>query len=304
MKGAQRRALAQTVSVTDEGLASRDSLRSVGLTYIDVRTEVAAGRWCCHGKQTVALHCGPISVDATRWRALWETGVDVTALDGVTALQAAGLRGFDDDRIHVSVAHTARVKRMPGVVLHKVIRRLPTELAGAGIPRTTPAVAAVRAAGWSVSDRQAALVLLMTTQQRLATPGQMLEVTAMMPGRSRRGFIKTILLDAADGVQSLGELDFARLCRRRGLPEPSRQAVRRGPRGRIYLDVRWDNGLVVEIDGAQHREGLNVTADNLSRNAVTLANDRVLRIDLVGLRLYENEFLQQVALGLGAEHWR
>lgn len=143
-------------------------------------------------------------------------------------------------------------------------------------------------------------MLLMTVQQRLALPERMLQLTAQMPGRARRGFIKRVLLDAADGVQSLGELDFARMCRARGLPAPSRQVLRHGPRGRIYLDVRWDcSSLVVEIDGAQHREGLNVTTDNLSRNAVTLQNDRVLRIDLIGLRLHEDEFLQQVALGLG-----
>ncbi len=120
-----------------------------------------------------------------------------------------------------------------------------------------------------------------------------------MPGRRRRGFVRRVLLDAADGVQSLGELDFARMCRARGLPgaRPDRWCAE-GPRGRIYLDVRWEAlDLVVEIDGAQHREGLNVTADNLSRNAVTLQNDRVLRIDLIGLRLYEDEYLRQVALG-------
>jgi very-short-patch-repair endonuclease len=102
-----------------------------------------------------------------------------------------------------------------------------------------------------------------------------------------------------DGVQSLGELDFARLCRSRGLPEPARQVVRQGPRGRIYLDVRWErHRLVVEIDGAQHREGLAVTADNLRRNALTLQHDTVLRIDLIGLRLFEDEFMAQVAYAL------
>ena len=128
----------------------------------------------------------------------------------------------------------------------------------------------------------------------------MLELSTRMPGRRRWGFRATRRCTMRlMGVQSLGELDFARMCRARGLPEPSRQVVRRGPRGRIYLDVRWeDSRLVVEIDGAQHREGLNMTADNLSRNAVTLQHDRVLRIDLVGLRLYEDEYLRQVALGL------
>jgi very-short-patch-repair endonuclease len=299
MRGPERRELARTAAFTTDGVTSRDALLALGLTHVDVRTEVAAGRWRCHGLQTVALHCGPIGVDARRWQAIWETGAGVAALDGVTALQVAGLRNYVDEEVHVSVIHTASVKHLPGVRLHKVIRRLPDELSSSGPPRTRPAVAALRAASWAVSDRQAALILLMTVQQRLATPRQMLELSARMPGRRRRGFVRRILFDAADGVQSLGELDFARMCRSRGLPEPSRQVVRRGPRGRIYLDVRWeDSRLVVEIDGAQHREGLNVTADNLSRNAVTLQHDRVLRIDLVGLRLYEDEYLRQVALGL------
>jgi very-short-patch-repair endonuclease len=281
------------------GVASRDALQAVGLSYVDIRTEIRAGRWKRHGLQTVATHTGPLDPVARRWRAIWETGTRVAALDGVTALQVAGLKNFADEQVHVSVLHTASVKRLADVRLHKVIRRLPDELAVSEVPRTRPEVAALRAASWAMSDRQAALVLLMTVQQRLATPQRMLEVASRMPGRQRRGFVKRVLLDAAVGVQSLGELDFARMCRVRGLPEPSRQVVRRGPRGRIYLDVRWEaSRLVVEIDGAQHREGLNATADNLSRNAVTLDNDRVLRIDLVGLRLYEDEYLQQVRLGL------
>jgi very-short-patch-repair endonuclease len=105
--------------------------------------------------------------------------------------------------------------------------------------------------------------------------------------------------DIADGAHSLGELDFAEMCRRRGLPAPSRQVIRHGPKGSVYLDVRWDDvGLVVEIDGSQHRQGLNVSDDNLRQNAITLQGDLVLRIDLVGLRLYQDEFLDQVEEGL------
>ncbi len=71
--------------------------------------------------------------------------------------------------------------------------------------------------------------------------------------------------------------------------------VRRGPRGRIYLDVQWsDIGLVVEIDGLQHRMGLAVTDDNLRQNEVTLGADRVLRVDLVGLRLLPAAFMAQI----------
>jgi very-short-patch-repair endonuclease len=60
--------------------------------------------------------------------------------------------------------------------------------------------------------------------------------------------------------------------------------------------VRWGCcNLVVEIDGAQHREGLNVMLDNLRQNALVLAGDRVLRINVIGLRLEAATFLDQVA---------
>jgi hypothetical protein len=297
VNGQRRRELAASVAL--DGVASRDALQARGLTYVDVRTEVRAGRWRTHGTQTVAVHNGPLGLDAQRWRAIWETGEKVAALDGVSALQVAGLRNYEEEAVHLSVVHTAAVKKLAGVRLHKVIRRIPEELVGTGIPRTRPAVAALRAAYWAVTDRQAALLLLMSVQQRLTSPAQLIEVSGQLRGRRRRGFIQAVLGDIAGGVQSLGELDFARMCRVRGLPEPSRQVLRQGPRGRIYLDVRWKRSrLVVEIDGAQHREGLNVSTDNLSRNAVTLQDDRVLRMDLIGLRLFEDEFMRQVARGL------
>jgi hypothetical protein len=231
---------------------------------------------------------------------VWETGDGIAAIDGVTALQIAGLKHYSDEEIHVSVVHRCTVKKVPGAKLHKIIRRLPDELVGVGLPRTKPAVAALRGAYWAVSDRQAALILIMTVQQRLATPAQLKACSERLRGRKRRGFIKDVVCYIHDGVQSLGELDFAKLCRAHGLPEPTRQALVEGERGRMYLDVRWDGySLVVEIDGVQHREGLQVSADNLSRNEVTLREDKVLRIDLIGLRLREDEFMDQVARGLG-----
>ena len=107
-----------------------------------------------------------------------------------------------------------------------------------------------------------------------------------------------VVKDIALGAQSLGELDFARLCRARGLPAPDRQVVRRGPKGRIYLDVRWRCGVVVEIDGIQHTWGLAPVLDALRQNGVTLSRDTVLRIPNIGLRLHEDAFMDQVAQAL------
>nr|MDQ6897240.1 endonuclease domain-containing protein [Actinomycetota bacterium] len=195
----------------------------------------------------------------------------------------------------LSVLHASRPLPVRGVRIHQVRRWDRRDVVPVGIPRVRPAVAAIRAAHWAVSDRQAALYLCVPVQQRIVSPAALQAAAARIVGRRRRAFVRQVVADLADGAHSLGELDFARLCRDRGLPEPSRQVVRRGPRGTIYLDVRWEHlRLVVEIDGAQHPQGLSVADDNLRANAVALRGDTVLRIDLVGLRIYAAAFMDQV----------
>ncbi|WP_406832527.1 DUF559 domain-containing protein [Pedococcus sp. KACC 23699] len=278
-----------------DGVLSRSELRERGWDRNAVARQVASGRWASHGLQTIALHTAPLGVGALRWRAIWEVGLRVAALDGVTALQAAGLVGFKDERVHVSVVHNAHVRPVAGATLHKVVRRVPEELVASGLPRTVPAIAAVRAAHWAVSDRQAALVLVMPVQQRIITGPQLVAAARTVRGRTRRAFIPTVAEDIADGAQSLGELDFSAMCRVRGLPAPTRQAMRRLGQGRVYLDVVWEEvGLVVEIDGSQHQWGLTATDDQFRQNALVISGDRVLRMTLMGLRLDPERFMGQV----------
>ncbi len=280
------------------GVLSRRQLSLLGVDRRAIARHVQAGRWRTHGSQTVAVHTAGLSVEAQWHRAVWEVGERIAVLDGVSALAAAGLRGLDDTFVHVSVPHTATVDPIDGVVIHKVIRRVSGEQTGWPVARTTPAVAAIRAAHWAVSDRQAALFLVMPVQQRLTTGARLLETAKIVRGRTRRAFIPRVCADIAGGAQALGELDFALLCRQAGLPEPERQVVRAGPEGRIYLDVRWPCGLVVEIDGAGHQFGLAPTDDNLRQNAVTLGGDLVLRFDLLALRVFPDQVVAQVRQGL------
>lgn len=265
-----------------------------------VRREVAAERWAVHGHQTVAMTTAPLCLTARRWLALWETGVKVAALDGVSALQHAGLTGFDDEAVHLSVKHTADVDKLKGVVIHKVIRRVENELIQAGIPRTRPPVAAIRAAHWARSDRQAALLLVMPVQQRLCTGAQLVEAAELIRGRNRRKLVGVLVRDVADGAHSLGELDVVAACRRRGLPPPSRQELRRLPDGTAYLDIAWAEArLVVEVDGAGHIRGLQMVDDELRQNAVQLGDELVLRVSLVGWRLTPDAYLDQIC----AAYW-
>ena len=93
----------------------------------------------------------------------------------------------------------------------------------------------------------------------------------------------------------MGELDFGKLCRERGLPAPARQVVRATAHGRVYLDVAWEDiSLVVEIDGGHHGAALNPIDDALRQNDLVLSGERVLRIPVIGLRVAPDRFMDQV----------
>lgn len=281
---------------------SRTRLRELGITRKQIAAQVAAGRWLRLGTQTIAVRTGELTHAAQCWRAVWEVGQGVALVDGTDALRLAGLKGWKDDAVHVSLLHRHTASRRSGVKVHKVIRRVEGEGAGAGVPRTKPAVAAMRAAHWAVSDRAAATILAMSVQQRLVTGPQLLEAQRTVRGRTRRAFLKRIVADIADGAQSLHELDFAAECRARDLPEPTRQVLRHGPKGRVYLDVYFEEyGLVVEIDGAGHLWALAGVADALRANQLVIDGDRVLRINVLGLRVDIDVHMDQVTAALASE---
>ena len=98
-----------------------------------------------------------------------------------------------------------------------------------------------------------------------------------------RATMRRALADIAGGADSLAEIDFARLCRSVGLPEPSRQVRRRDASGRWrYLDVEWRmprGRLVVEIDGIGHMERER-WYDDLLRDAEIGTDRRTVRLRL------------------------
>jgi hypothetical protein len=244
------------------------------------------------GKHTVVIGSGTLTTAARHWHAVWESGSGAV-LDGAAALVASGLVGFTPARIDVSLPRNNRRHAVPGVVRH-LRSTMPPTLA-VGIPRVRPEWATIHAAQWAVSDRQAALLLCLPVQQRLVPPERVLQAWHASARGRKHALLDVLVRDVCDGAHSLGELDFAGLCRGRGLPEPSRQEVRRLPSGRVYLDTGWDDiALVVEIDGGHHALALNPIDDALRQNDVVLSGDRVLRIPVLGLRLMPRAFMDQV----------
>ena len=296
--------LACEIADNQAGIISRTQLSAVGATRAEVRAQVRARRWRRVGSQCVSMTTGGLTREAQLWAAVFEAGPRAF-LDGPAALEAAGLERYHSDRIRVSVPRGARVRRARGLDIRQTRRWRADDVVGVGLPRARPEVAAVRAALWARSDRQAALVLSMVVQQGIATAEAIAFELLRVLRDKRRLLVQRVVLDLLGGVRSLGELDFARECRRRGIPEPSRQVVRRGRNGRYYLDVYWDEWhVVVEIDGIHHSWAEQIVGDALRHNDVTLGHDIVLRLPLLGLRVATDEFFEQIQAALRSRGWR
>jgi hypothetical protein len=286
------------------GVVSRRQVYSFGLTRWHIRGQVRARRWQLIGDQSLCVHTGPIDVPGHRWAAVFQGGPRAH-LDGAAALMVAGLERFDEDRIRVSVPRGARVRRSRLYDIRQTRRWSADDIVDIGIPRSQPAVAAVRAALWARSDAQAALVLTMSVQQRIVTAREIGEQLLRVRRDRRRLLLHCVLHDLLDGAESLGELDVARELGRRGLPQPQRQVLRRDGQNRYYLDLYWPEWrLVLEIDGIHHAWAENLVGDALRQNSLALAGDVVLRLPLLGLRLRPDEFFAQIEQALRQQGYR
>lgn len=281
------------------GVLSRKQLYRLGVTRSEIRAHMRARRWQVVTDQVIALHSGELSELGHQWAAVVHGGPRAM-LDGASSLIASGLQRYTVDRIRVSVPKGARARRRTAHYDIRETRRLkPKDRAPAGVPRTRVPVAAVRAALWAVSDKQAAYVLTQVVQQGLSRPEDLGRALLTVRRDKRRRFLETIITDLLDGARALGELDVARELRRRGLPAPARQVVRKGRNGRYYLDLYWpDLGVVVEVDGIHHTWAENVVGDALRHNELALARDVVLRVPLLGLRLQPDDFYAQIESAL------
>ncbi|MDG4833586.1 DUF559 domain-containing protein [Solwaraspora sp. WMMD1047] len=279
-----------------------------------VRHLLATGRWqrLCRG--VLASGTGPLTQDAQWWVAVLAAG-ERAVLAGLTAALAGGLKGYWRRQvIDVLVPyprHASRLPRtfsfeLPAVKVRRT-RHLPdSDLQFARPMRTTMARALVDAAQWAESDRDAQGMLAAGCQQRKVTPDEITQVLDRMPQIPRRTLIRRTVEDIAGGAHALSEIDFIRLCRRHGLPEPSRQERRKDGQGRNrYLDAYWRQWrLHVEIDGAHHMDARQWAADLQRQNEVWLTGDRILRFTAFDVRNRPDYVITQIRTALLAAGWR
>ena len=288
---------------TQSGVVSRPQLYKLGVTRWEVRGHVRAHRWQLIGDQSVCLHNSEVSDEGHRWAAVFQGGPRA-CLDGADSLIASGLARFTTDRVRVSVPRGARCRRTPMYDIRQTRRWSADDIVRFGIPRTRTEVATVRAGLWAVTDRQATYVVTLAVQQGLV-PVEALGLELLRIRRDkRRLLLNAVVNDLLDGARSLGEVDIGREFRRRGLPQPTRQVLRRDAKKRYYLDLYWEDWhVVVEVDGIHHAWAENVVGDALRQNSLAISGDTVLRLPLLGYRLCPNDFFDQIEQALRKAGW-
>ncbi len=273
-----------------------------------VRWRLQSGRWQrpCHG--VVVTHSGPLSRDQLLWVTVLGSGTGA-ALAGLTAAGLDGLHGFDDGRIHVVVpaSRTVRTRLPDSAVVHRSRSFGPADVHPVRQPpRTRTPRSILDAASWMRAESGARAVLAAGVQQRLVRADDLAAALTRRGRGPRHALVSATIADIAGGAQALSELDFGQLIRRHGLPEPTRQVLRRDAAGRArWLDAYWDRVRVVaEIDGLWHMDAAAWWADMSRDNELTISGYRVLRFPAFAVRDHPEVVAAQitVALRLGVEN--
>ncbi len=273
-----------------------------GLDRRSLDVELFLGRWQDVGPTVIVAHNGPISPEQRQWVAVLNAGPRA-ALCGRTALSNQGLVGWEDDAPHVIVERGSKPPELPEIEVrvHESRRFDPERhVHPARTPRSTPVDRSlIDGAAWTRSPRGACGLVIAGVQQRISTAPRLLDQLADSGALRHRRLLKLVLGDAAGGAQALSEVDFGKLCRRRGLPEPRRQVVRPDNQGRRrYVDVemrdRKGRRFLVEIDGAVHLVVGSYWRDMARANEIVIAGNDLLRFPTVALYLDEDVVVDQL----------
>jgi hypothetical protein len=295
---------AQRAQLLDGGrkVMTPAQLIRAGATRSQITANIAARRWQRCGR-AIVLHCGELSRDE-RWSAALANVGRSSILSSFTALEYAGLTGWQTPAIHVLAPPGTPPCKLQAfeVVMHRSARWPVVCLPGKRVQNVPDA--AVRAAGSFRSARPGCGLLAAVVQQRLADVAQLGDAVRAATRTRHRSVLLQAVADIAGGSQALSEIDFLRLCRAAHLPLPRRQEVRRDSSGRRrYLDASWQRAdgrlVVVEVDGAVHLSPRRWWDDQLRQNELTLGEAMVLRFPSVVVRTEPGLVLRQLRRALG-----
>jgi hypothetical protein len=277
-------------------------LRAAGWSRSAVSAQVSARRWRRFGR-AVVLHNGLLTHDEQRRVALLNAGRRAV-YTAFTAAEIAGLSGWSRPYTSLLVPCGTRVRRTPRVPV-RVHHVADWQTVDRRRDMHALAPALIVAASTFEKPRPACGLLAAGVQQRLVTAAELAEALDRARQTRHRAMLRLAVADIAQGSEALSEIDFARLCRLHGLPEPRRQAVRADQNGRKrYLDAEWvrerdRKRVVAEVDGALHLTVERWWEDQARQNEISLDGALVLRFPSIVIRTAEADVASQLRRALG-----
>lgn len=268
-----------------------------------VRRNVELGLWQrpCHG--VVVLHNAGLGPDERDLVALHSCRRG-SVLSGPTALRHDGLE-TGDDRSHVTLPAGAKGPSWEETVAHWSHELSDLDVHPSRSPRRTrPARSVLDAASWHESERYARWVVIAALQGGLVTTRHLREALTRRGRCRHRGVIVQSILDAAGGIQSLPERDFATIWRATGLPPATTQEPLRGADGRYYLDV-WSEqlGFGVEVHGIPHLAVEQWDADLHRANEIVIRGRHGLVFSSYAIRNSPRDVMDQLDRMARAHGW-
>lgn len=289
------------------GIATREQLRTSGLSDSEIAANLAGSRWRRLNEHVIATHNGPL----TRRQAMWAVVLSApgrVVLCSESVYELFEIPGAKTDVVHVLVPRGDRVLPVPGVrvKVHET-RRFPAGdevTAREGLPITSLARAAVDTAVWSRDIQRAWRMIVAPVQARRLRPEQ-IGVELERAGRVRhKRSLQLLLVDLEGGAQALSEVEFLRFCRRNGFPRPKCQARLDSKGRRRYLDAEFRRrGLPpvrVEIDGGIHLKLAVRAKDTIKDNDAHIAGKLVLRYASISIYSDDPDAIRQIGEALAA----
>ncbi len=328
------------LGLAQDGVLGRDQLAGLGFDRHHIHQRAKTGRWTAIGPRVVVLSTGSLTFRQRLWVAVLHSGPD-SALAGLTAAEANGLRGFVTSTLHTLVPHGSDASRLVDPVAGVTVaphqsRRLREELLrSSDLPPHPPrrpsevwtppirqpdgplvhpvlrprrvelAEAIVDAAAAARNTDQAQLIVISAVQQRLLCPADLSAVVGARSKLARRTTITWAIADVEGGIHSLPERDWSRALRRHQLPEPTRQRRVQRSDGTWYLDAEFEPWLMsVEINGSQHGQSGAIRRDDHRRNVLSTGGRLVITLSSHLVREQPGAAAVMTAAGLLGRGWQ
>lgn len=235
------------------GVISRLQALETGLQPHDIRRLLRRNEWAPVHRGVYVDHTGPLTWLQRAWAAVLYAAPAALCLD--SALMAADGQGrsMRDEAAPIRVAvgrQRAMLTEPEGVRIHHLAHFEGRVLWNVGPPRMRYEDAALDVACAATSELDAIAALADSCQSRRTTARRLMQTLDSRRRVNRRGWLRAVLADIADGTCSVLEHGYLdRVERPHGLPPAVRQQRNSSSVGICYRDAEYGRRLIVELDG-------------------------------------------------------